>query len=142
MKVGLSFSLCVADIITGKVDESDVLVITTGTDFDPHNDEQWRHLYRGYELRWSVTGHTESEFRDLSTRLYDLGRIHQPRQFDRLNRRNWSQVFGHHWLDLMLVESELQNNVAAQDLWNKFQVVARLSGGNVAKAVDWWSLDR
>lgn len=142
MKVGLSFSLCVADIITGKVDESDVLVITTGTDFDPHNDQQWDQIYRGYELRWSVTGHTESEFRDLSTRLYDLGRIHQPRQFDRLNRRNWSQVFGHHWLDLMLVESELQNNVAAQDLWNKFQVVARLSGGNVAKAVDWWSLDR
>ena len=142
MKVGLSFGLCVEDIITGKVDESDVLVITTGTDFDPHNDEQWRQIYRGYELRWSVTGHTESEFRDLSTRLYDLGRIHQPRQFDRLNRRNWSQVFGHHWLDLMLVESELQNNVAAQDLWNKFQVVARLSGGTVAKAVDWWSLDR
>ena len=93
MKVGLSFSLCVRDIITAQVPESDVLVITTGTDFDPHNDQQWGQIYRGYELGWSVTGHTESEFRDLSTRLYDLGRIHQPRQFDRLNRRNWSQVF-------------------------------------------------
>ena len=136
MKVGLSFSLCVADIITGKVPESDVLVITTGTDFDPHNDQQWEQIYRGYELGWSVTGHTESEFRELSTRLYDLGRIHQPRQFDRLNRRNWSQVFGHHWLDLMLIGSELQNNPAALDLWNKFQVVSRLSGVQVQGALD------
>ena len=136
MKVGLSFSLCVRDIITAQVPESDVLVITTGTDFDPHNDQQWGQIYRGYELGWSVTGHTESEFRDLSTRLYDLGRIHQPRQFDHLNRRNWSQVFGHHWLDLMLIGSELQNNPAALDLWNKFQVVSRLSGVQVQGALD------
>ena len=122
MKVGLSFSLCVVDIITGKVDESDVLVITTGTDFDPHNDQQWGQFYRGYELRWSVTGHTESEFRDLSTRLYDLGRIHQPRQFGAYPARR--REF---WLEAVLPSSELESNPAAKDAWDKFQMIAGLT---------------
>ena len=45
MKIGLSYSRCVRDIVEGKVDMADVLVIIARTDFDPHNDEQW-HLAR------------------------------------------------------------------------------------------------
>jgi hypothetical protein len=36
----------------------------------------------------------------------------------------------------MLIGSELQNNPAALDLWNKFQVVSRLSGVQVQGALD------
>ena len=39
MKVGLSYSRCVRDIIDGKVDYDDVLVIIARTNFDPHNDD-------------------------------------------------------------------------------------------------------
>jgi hypothetical protein len=135
VKVGLSFSLCIRDVICQEVPESDILVITTGTDFDPHNDQQWSQIYAGYQRVWN-TGHGESEYRYLSTRLYDLGRIHQPRQFDRHNRRNWSTVFGYHWLDLMVTQPELQKNAAALDLWNRFQVVARLSDIHIDPALD------
>jgi hypothetical protein len=41
MKVGLSYSRCISDIIDGKVAMQDVLVIVARTGFDPTNDEQW-----------------------------------------------------------------------------------------------------
>ena len=41
MRIGLSFSRCVLDIVEGRVDIDDVLVVIARTDFDPHNDSQW-----------------------------------------------------------------------------------------------------
>jgi hypothetical protein len=35
MKIGLSYSRCVRDIVDGRVDIADVLVLITRTDFDP-----------------------------------------------------------------------------------------------------------
>jgi hypothetical protein len=35
MKIGLSYSRCVRDIVDGAVDINDVLVLITRTDFDP-----------------------------------------------------------------------------------------------------------
>ena len=48
MKIGLSYSRCVRDIVDGKVDIRDVLVIITRTDFDPRNDDQWAGIWTGY----------------------------------------------------------------------------------------------
>jgi hypothetical protein len=48
MKIGLSYSRCVRDIVDGVVDIDDVLVIIARTDFDPHNDEQWGNIWEGY----------------------------------------------------------------------------------------------
>ena len=55
MKIGLSYSRCVRDIVDGKVDIADVLVLITRTDFDPNNDEQWASIWQGYRMRsgWS-----------------------------------------------------------------------------------------
>ena len=41
MKIGLSYSRCVRDIVDGKVDINDVLVIIARTNFDPRDDDQW-----------------------------------------------------------------------------------------------------
>ena len=43
MKIGLSYSRCVRDIVDGTVDIEDVLLIIARTDFDPHDDDQWNH---------------------------------------------------------------------------------------------------
>jgi hypothetical protein len=40
MKTGLSYSRCVRDIVDGKVDIDDVLVLISRTDFDPRDDAQ------------------------------------------------------------------------------------------------------
>ena len=55
MKVGLSYSRCVRDIIDGVVDYDDVLVIISRTNFDPHNDEEWQSIWEGYNGPVSYT---------------------------------------------------------------------------------------
>ena len=85
MKVGLSYSRCVRDIVDGVVDIDDVLVLITRTDFDPNNDDQWQGIWIGYgggsaevdELRMALmgvnpewAGYTdEQRFRDISCEL-------------------------------------------------------------------------
>ena len=55
MKIGLSYSRCVRDIVEGKVDIADVLVVIARTDFDPRDDKQWEGIWQGYHTRsgWS-----------------------------------------------------------------------------------------
>ena len=55
MKVGLSYSRCVRDIFDDVVNINDVLVLITRTDFNPHNDDEWQSIWRGYRTRsgWS-----------------------------------------------------------------------------------------
>ena len=48
MKIGLSYSRCILDIVEGRVAMEDVLVIVARTDFDPHDDKQWQGIWRGY----------------------------------------------------------------------------------------------
>mgnify|MGYP000745180935 CR=1 FL=1 len=48
MKVGLSFSRCIRDIVEARVEFDDVLVIVSRTDFDPHNDRHWEGIWNGY----------------------------------------------------------------------------------------------
>ena len=55
MKIGLSYSRCVRDIVDGKVSIDDVLVLITRTDFDPHDDEQWSGIWEGYAGGSNVT---------------------------------------------------------------------------------------
>jgi len=81
MKIGLSYSRCVRDIVDGTVDIRDVLVLITRTDFDPRIDEQWTSIWQGYGGGqnlgggWSTPewdGYTdEARFREAS-----LGFIH------------------------------------------------------------------
>lgn len=129
MKIGLSFSRCVRDIVEGRVDIDDVLVIIARTDFDPHIDDQWSDIWHGYHNRsgwsqpeWANTDHTEEEFRNASIELWETGKLHQPRKFgSRPSRRS------EYWLETVLPDSELQRNPAAKDAWDRFQTVAGLT---------------
>ncbi len=138
MKVGLSYSRCVRDIVDGVVDINDVLVLITRTDFDPHNDEQWRNIWEGYGggrsagSIWSNpewTGyHNEQQFRDISIELYDSGKMHQPRKFGAHPSRR-PEI----WLETVLPSSELATNPAAKAAWDKFQTVAGLTNVELDK---------
>ena len=131
MKVGLSYNRCIVDILDGQVQERDVLVIVTGTKFDPHNDQQWADLYRGYEITWSRSNYTESDYRDLTIRMYDNGQIHQPRLFDAVDGATGhvaiQRGIAHHWRDLVLIPKDLDQHTAARDAWEHFRVLASLS---------------
>jgi hypothetical protein len=129
MKIGLSYSRCVRDIVDGTVDIEDVLVVIARTDFDPHNDEQWSSIWRGYHSRsgWGnpewADYDNETNFRDVSKELWDTGKLHQPRQFGAHPRR-----LPYHWLETVVSDSDLQNSPVVKDAWDRFQMVSGLRG--------------
>ena len=136
MKIGLSYSRCVRDIVDGVVDIADVLVIISRTDFDPHDAEQWSGIWQGYHQRgvWSQPewGHyaeeDEDRFRSVSIELWESGKLHQPRKFGAHPARR-PEI----WLEAVLPSSELKKNPAAKIAWDKFQTVAGLTNVNLDK---------
>lgn len=132
MKIGLSFSRCVLDIVEGRVDIDDVLVVISRTDFDPRKDEQWSGIWAGYSSgrgmsaqewsAWSDRENAENIFRKVAVDLFELGKLHQPRQFGaRPSRRS------EYWLETVLPDSELELRPAVKDAWDKFQMLAGLT---------------
>ena len=123
MKIGLSLSRCVRDIVEGRVDIDDVLVLITRTDFDPTVQEQWDSIWVGYisyNPEWRGLEH--DAVYAVVVELWASGRIHQPRKFGRNPPRR--QEF---WLETVLPDSELERNPAARDAWDRFQVIAGLA---------------
>jgi hypothetical protein len=137
MKIGLSYSRCVRDIVDGTVDIDDVLVVITRTNFDPLDDEQWQSIWQGYaggsdaNLMRGYFGGANPEwagyddedlFRSVSIELWETGKLHQPRKFGAHPQRR-PEI----WLEAVLPSSELANNPAAKAAWDKFQTVAGLT---------------
>ena len=138
MKIGLSYSRCVLDIVEGQVDVEDVLVVITRTDFDPNDDKQWAGIWQGYCLggmsnpEWGDydfhNKEHESKFREVSINLWNTGKLHQPRKFGAHPPRR-----PEYWLETCLPSSELERNPAAKIAWEKFQVVAGLTNVKLDK---------
>jgi hypothetical protein len=134
MKIGLSYSRCVRDIIDGKVDISDVLLIIARTNFDPRNDKQWSGIWEGYgggqtfgnpfsNPEWmNYPAEDEDRFRSVSIELWESGRLHQPRQFGAHPTR-----MPYYWLEASLPAEELESNPAVQRAWQQFQIIAGLA---------------
>jgi hypothetical protein len=139
MKIGLSYSRCILDIVEDRVDINDVLVVVARTDFDPHDDAQWKGIWQGYgggsdanlmrgffggsNPEWA--GHTdedEEEFRNVSKELWDLGKFHQPRKFGARPRR-----LPYHWLETIVPSEELESRPAVKDAWDQFQIISGLA---------------
>ncbi len=136
MKIGLSYSRCVRDIVDGVVDIDDVLIIIARTDFDPRDDDQWSGIWNGYHSRsgWSnpewgnYTDEDEDRFRSVSIELWESGRLHQPRKFGaRAVRR--SEI----WLETVLVDEDLENRPAVKAAWDQFQMLAGLTNVKLDK---------
>lgn len=147
MKIGLSYSRCIRDIVEGKVDIEDVLVIVARTDFDPHNDDQWKGIWQGYgggssgytggagffmggaNPEWAGYGdEDEDRFRSVSIELWESGKFHQPRKFGAHPRR-----MPYYWLETILPSNELEDNPAARKAFEQFQIVAGLANVKLDK---------
>ena len=143
MKIGLSYSRCVRDIVDGKVNIDDVLVLITRTDFDPHDDDQWKGIWIGYgggtenaylngffshsNPEWA--GYEDEDlFRSVSIELWESGKLHQPRKFGAHPARR-PEI----WLEAVLPSSELETNIAAKKAWDSFQTIAGLTNVNLDK---------
>jgi hypothetical protein len=130
MKIGLSYSRCVRDIVDGIIDINDVLVIIARTKFNPHIDEQWEGIWSSYHAHLGLSApewanysdEDEDRFRSVSIELWERGKLHQPRQFGAHVPRR-PEI----WLETVLPNSELVKNPAAKQAWDKFQMIAGLT---------------
>jgi hypothetical protein len=130
MKIGLSYSRCVRDIVDGTVDIDDVLLVIARTDFDPHDDQQWSDIWAGYHDSYGLSNpewrnyppEDEDRFRSVSIELWESGKLHQPRKFGAPARR-----MPYYWLETGLPDNELERFPAVKLAWDHFQTVAGLS---------------
>ena len=132
MKVGLSFSRCIRDIVEARVEFDDVLVVVSRTDFDPHNDRHWEGIWNGYRYgglsnpEWAGAEPTLSDedandvYRNVTKNLYDKGKLHQPRQFGSHPPR-----MPYYWLDCVITPEE--HNPAQQKAWNNYLLITDLA---------------
>ena len=126
MKVGLSLSRCMRDILEDRVDIDDVLVIVARTDVDPNNDDHWRALWEGYiygglsNPEWAGLEDREREMHELLVELYESGKLHQPRQFGRHPPR-----MPYFWLDCVVSPEE--HNPAQQKAWDNYKLITDLA---------------
>jgi hypothetical protein len=138
MKIGLSYSRCVLDIVEERVAIEDVLVLITRTDFDPRDDEQWAGIWEGYcygglsNPEWADydfnSKDDENKFRSISITLYEDGKMHQPRQFGAHPRR-----LPYYWLEVGLQTEDIESNSTVKKAWEQFQILAGLANTNKVK---------
>jgi len=129
MKIGLSYSRCIRDIVDGKVDIDDVLVIVSRTDFDPRDDDQWENIWHGYRTRMGMSNpewitypeEDKGKFRQVSIELWEGGKFHEPRKFGAHPRR-----MPYYWLETFLPDDELDKSPAAKKAFEKFKLIAGL----------------
>lgn len=134
MKIGLSYSRCVRDIVEGTVSIDDVLVIIARTDFNPNDDKQWEGIWAGYSSgsfynmnsEWANSEFSEQDFRDVTLALFTSGKLHQPRQFGAYPRR-----LPYYWLETVLIDDDLESKPAVKEAWETFQIMAGLSNVDV-----------
>lgn len=122
MLVGLSLSYCVADILDGKVNVSDVLVIVTRTDFNPTNEYEWNAIMEGYTTHKPIwRGYKEDAIKEVVMQLYEMGKLHQPRQFG-----SYPPRVEHNWLETFVPGNE-HTNPAVKKAWDNYKILAGLS---------------
>ena len=129
MKIGLSLSRCVRDIVEGHVDIDDVLVLIARTDFDPTVPEQWDSIWAGYtSINPEWYGLEHDAVYAVVLDLWNTGRIHQPRKFgyNPPRRREF-------WLETVLPDSELASRPAVKEAWDQFQILAGLTNTSMDK---------
>ena len=126
MKIGLSLSRCMRDILEEKVHFKDVLVIIARTDIDPNNDEHWRQIWDGYlygglsNPEWAGLEEREQEMRDILQDLHKFGKLHQPRQFGAHPPR-----MPYYWLECIVPKDEM--SPAQQKAWDNYKLITGLS---------------
>ena len=128
MKVGLSYSRCVKDIVLGVVPMRDVLVIVSRTDFDPQDPVHWKNIWEGYvyggfsDPVWAMFEDQEEDFKRVTLELHDQGKLHQPRHFGVR-----TSATRHHWLETVLPAEIHDKYPAVKAAGENYKLLACLS---------------
>ena len=119
MKVGFSFGRCVNDILNGRVDINDVLVIVSRTRID--KVDQVRPIIQSYIWDRYIQGDLDEAVR-IGEALYTNAKLHQPRLFGQHAIHVESKDI---WLNLVPASDLMDESVA--NAWKQIQVMERLA---------------
>jgi hypothetical protein len=118
MKVGFSFGGCLRDIVEGKVDHNDVMVIITATRM---TDLQSLHSVVDDYATSRLRGLDQAVCRAVAERLYREGKLHQPRL---VGASTIPQTDDFLWMDL--VPTRLTDDPGLQHAWENYRVLLTL----------------
>lgn len=122
MKIGFSFGRCVRDIVKGKVDIDDVVVIVSGTMVDR---ERIANIMQEYMYREDyLYGLDEDTCIKVAHELWDSGKIHQPREFSQRRTKVMENCV---WADLFPAGSTEEDPMVEQ-AWKEYRALLGLSG--------------
>lgn len=125
MKIGFSLGRCVRDIVKGKVEFDDVLLIVTRTRIT--EAEGLHDVIREY--LWEPTyleGLDPDACYEVAQKLWDTAKLHQPRLKD-VQPIHIAEDYV--WMDLVPTASELSDSVA--DAWKAYRTMLVLTDNRI-----------
>ena len=140
MYIGTSLGSCLLSLLAGEVSEDQVMFIVTRT-FCPDYDAfmQVVQQYHGHyhyarnPAQYGLGDYDLNEVKNLATRLYFSGRIHQPRVFDDEGRKaGHSYPYNHpaklgHGLWMKVVPTNDNSTPAVVEAWEKYKMLDNLT---------------
>jgi hypothetical protein len=134
--IGLSLGGCLRDIMTGEVAEDDVMFIVTrtyATTFDKyiHVVEQYHAQGNPYSRnpeKYELNDYPLEQVTDLATRLWNSGKIHQPRVVvgDGYGSYRHPVEYGDGvWMQVVPIKQN--TNPAVIEAWEKYKVLDALT---------------
>ena len=130
--VGTSLGKCLKDILDGTVKEHEVLVIVTNTmcpTLDRLMDvvEQYHYDGNSRGSAYDLSAHTLEDAQSLAQRLFESGKLHQPRCF----KEDWHRNGHSHrdtWYDIVpsAVAGDLADNANIQEAFDRYRALAVL----------------
>jgi hypothetical protein len=122
MKIGFSLGRCIADIVSGKVKERDVLCIITNTAIKPDdfNASTQKRIMMYYKTQGYIDVDADLAA-ETSIRLYLAGKIHQPRLYTDKNSQTWNFPI---WMNLSPDHND--SNETLKQHWDAYASVVRL----------------
>lgn len=125
MKIGFSFGKCIRDIVLGKVDVNDVLLIVARTRMA--DMDSVRHVISEYMFRADyLSGLDEQACQEIGAELYMTGRVHQAR----LDGSNMLSAWGHSvseegvWADIV---PSTHMNEQVKEAWNHYRFLLNMT---------------
>jgi hypothetical protein len=123
--IGTSLGKCVKDILDGTVKEDEVLVIVTNTmcpTLDRLIDVIKEYYYYPPTRAYDMTEHSLADAQIVAQRLYEHGKLHQPRCFADVYR---AHTLKDTWYDIVPTPSS--HNPSVVDAYSKYRMLATLA---------------
>jgi hypothetical protein len=127
LRVGLSFGRCIRDIVEGKIDADEVLIVISRTRI-----ENWDQVVGVIDAYLREPDYLAGLDRDACIEtayfLWNEGRIHQPRLYGFSPHRSPEDAV---WMDV-IPSGKLNDNPLVRDAWDAYRVAVAMAASDTS----------